>query len=102
MIDSKLAVAIGDLEIAAPRVVVGRDVGHREGLHIAADGGQRRHQLVRDIGEELPPGSVRGRERAGARLQIVGHPVEGAREIGDLVAAAFVRAHVGPPFAERS
>ena len=52
-----------DLQIALPRRFVDRQVGHRHGLDVAADGGERRHQLVRHVGEQLLARLVRGGER---------------------------------------
>ena len=47
-----------DRQVARLRLLVEREVGHAERFGVAADRGQRRHQLVRDVGEELPAGAV--------------------------------------------
>ena len=52
--------AIDDVEVAAARGLVHREVRHGERLCVAADGGERRHQLVRHVGKQLTPRRVRG------------------------------------------
>ena len=49
-----------DAEVAVARVGVERQLGHRQRLEVAAHRGQRRHQLVRHVGEQLPPRAVGG------------------------------------------
>ena len=92
--------AIDDVEVAAARGLVHREVRHGERLRVAADGGERRHQLVRHVGEQLTPRRVRGIQRGGACFELARHVVEGVRERADLVAAAVVGAHIGAPFAD--
>ncbi len=86
-----LGLVADDAEVAATGRLVDGQVRHSERLDVAADGGQRRHQLVRHVGEQLPPGSVGGLERVGPLLELAGHLVERARERGDLVAAGLGR-----------
>ena len=47
---------------------------------------------MRDVGQELAAGAVRGLERLGAARQFVGHAVERSRDRRHLVAAPFGRA----------
>ena len=97
---SVVGFAIDDVEVAAARRFVHREPRHGERLGVAADGGERRHQLVRHVGEQLTARRVRGIQRGGACFELAGHVVEGVREGTDLVAAAVVGAHVGAPFAD--
>ena len=82
--------------------VVERQLGHAERLDVAADRRQRRHQLVRHVGEQLAARAIGFGQRRRAAVEIGGHAVERARERADLVAAGFGRAHVGASLAERA
>ena len=93
---------LDDREIALPGLLVDREVGHAERLDVAANRRQRRHQLVRDVGQELAAGAIGLRERRRAAVEVGGHAIERARERADLVAAGLGRPHVGVPVAERA
>ena len=77
-----------DGEVARPRRLVERELRHRERLEVPAHRRHRRRQLVRHVGEQLPPHPIRGRQRFRAGREVVGHRVERARHRRDLVAAA--------------
>ena len=81
-----------DRQVAAPRRCVQRQLRHRQRFEIAAHRGDRRRELVRDVGEQLTANAVGCGERLGARGEVAGHRVEGAGDGGDLVAAAIGRA----------
>jgi hypothetical protein len=44
-----------DAEVTLARGIVETQVGHRHRFGVPADGGERRHELVGNIGEQLPP-----------------------------------------------
>ncbi len=77
-----------------PRLAVERDLRHRQRFRVAANRGERRHELVRHVRQELTACAIGCRQRCRARAEIVGHPVERVRERADLVASALRRAHV--------
>ena len=79
-------------EIARARGVVELELRHRERFEIAAHRRHRRRQLVRDVGQQLPPRAIRRGQRLGARREIVGHRVERRGHRRDFVAAAHGRA----------
>ena len=89
-------------EIAPASVGVERHVRHAERLDIAADGRQRCHQFMRDVGKELTTGAIGFGQRRSAAVEIGGHAVERARERADFVTACFRRSNVAAAFAERS
>ncbi len=93
---------VRNAQISMPRLIVQRDAGHRQCLEIAADRGQRRHQFMRNVGEQLTTGAIGCRQGLGPGMEVVGHPVERARELGHLVAARFTGAHVGASLAKRA
>ena len=73
-------------------VVEGRIVARAEaaqGLDRGADRGERVFHLVRDAAGDLAPGRdpARGGEAAAGRAEVVEHPVEGLRQLGDLAGA---------------
>ncbi len=61
----------------------------RQRLEIAAHGRQRRHQLVRDVGQKQPPGAIGFLKLLCSRKQVARHLVERARQRGHFVAAIF-------------
>ena len=81
-----------DREIARASGVVEPELGHRERFKVAAHRRHRCRQLVRDVGQQLPPRAIRRGQRVGARRQIVGHRVERRRHRRHFVAAANGRA----------
>ena len=92
-----LGLVSDDPEIAAARRRVEAELRHRQRLGVAAHGGERRHELVRHVGEQLPSRAIRGGQCGRAGAEIVGHPVEGVRERADLVApASTARTSVRP------
>ena len=72
-----------------PRLAVERDLRHRQRFRVAANRGERRHELVRHVRQELTACAIGCRQRCRARAEIVGHPVERVRERADLVASAL-------------
>ena len=83
---------LDDTEIAFAGGRVELKLRHRQRLEIAPHRGERRHQLVRHVGEQLAPRLVGCRQRCGPRLQVGSHAVEGSRQRSHFVAAVFGRA----------
>ena len=81
-----------DSQVALAGRLVANDRRHGQRLEIAADGRQRRHQLVRDVGQQLAAHQVGLVQLVEARLELGRHPVERRRQGRDLVAAALGRA----------
>ena len=81
------------LEIAGSRLGIVRHVGHRQRVEVAAHRGQRRAQLVRDVGQHLAPDPIRRLQRVGALRKVGGHAIERGCQQGDLVVAGLVGAH---------
>ena len=62
-----MRLVVDDVQVALARRLVERQLLHRQRFEVAAHRGQRRHQLVRDVGEQLAPrlvGRVERRARA--------------------------------------
>ena len=76
----------GDLEIALPLGLVELALLHQHGVEIALQRGQRRAQVVRDVGDQLAPQAVGLLEISHARGHPLGHVAEGGAEPVDLVA----------------
>ena len=93
---------VRDVEVAAARPLVELQLRHAQRFDVAADRGQRRHQLVRHVREQLAAHPIRFGQRRRAGLQVRGHGVERRRQRADFVAAGLVGAHVGASFAERA
>ena len=74
----------------------------RQRLEVAAHPCQRRHQLVRYVGEQKAARAIRGLQLLGALMQIARHLIERARQRGDFVAAFFVRASAQVACADQS
>ncbi len=70
--------AAGRLLQQRPRVLAGFDHAVGERLEVPLDGGQRRAQLVGEVGQQSPAG------RLGV-LELVSHPVERVGQVGQLV-----------------
>ena len=83
--------AADDLHVAIPCRGVGHGIRNRQRLQVSADRGQRRHQLVRHVGEELPPETVGLFEIADPRVQVGRHAVERVGERRHFVAARLGR-----------
>ena len=91
VLDAQRLVA-NDREIALARFGIERLRVQRQRFEIAAHAGQRRHQLVRHVGEQQAPRAIGGLQLRRALLQIVRHLIERARERRHLVSAVFTRA----------
>ena len=78
-----------DRQIARPRPLVERDLGHGQRFEISTHRRHRRRQLVGDVGEQLTPRAVGRRQGIGAAAEVAGHRVEGGGDGRDLVAAAI-------------
>ena len=94
MLLEAMRLVVDDAQVAFARGRVQLQLGHAERFDVAAHRGERRHQLVRDVGEQLPAGVVGRLERARAAGEFVGHLVERSRNRGNLVAADVGRARV--------
>ena len=92
---------VRDVEILGARRLVDLQLAHAEGFHVAADRRKRRHELVRDVGEQLAPRAIRFRQRGRPSVEVGRHPVERRRERAHFVPARLVGADVGAPFAKR-
>ena len=90
-----------DRKISVTRFGIERQLRHRQCFRVATNRCKGRHQLVRDVCEQLPPCPIRFREGRRSCAQVVRHPVERASERGHFVTAGLLRAHVGAPFPER-
>ena len=64
-----------DCQVSRPRRVIERELRHRQRLDVAAYGGERSHQLVRDIGQELAPDAI-GRQELFLTRRQVGTPYD--------------------------
>ena len=73
-----LRLVSNDGEIPLARLGVERLRVKRERFEITAHAGQRRHQLVRDVCQQQPPGAIGGLQLLRALLEIVRHLIERA------------------------
>jgi len=83
---------VDHLHRALPFLRIGRELRQRECFRVAANRGQRRHQLVRHIGEQLPPRAIGLHQLRLPRRQVGGHAIERGRDRGDFIAANLGRA----------
>ena len=90
-----------DAEIAGSRRLVLHRGRQRQRFEIAAHRRQRRHQLVRDVGQQLPPRSIGVAQFLDASVQVGGHAVEAAGQRGHFVTAVLGRADGGLAGADR-
>ena len=82
-----LALLLDHLDGALPFLRRRRELRQRQRLGIAANRGERRHQLMRDIGEQLTPRPIGFEQLRLARRQIRGHAVEGIGDGGHFISA---------------
>ena len=74
-----------NVQVPRTRGLIDPQVSHAERLDVSAYGGEWRHQLVRDVGQELTARAICVFQRSGALLQLSSHLVERARQRRDLV-----------------
>ena len=82
-----MRLARGNPQVLLPPGIIQAHFGHHQRLEVPENGRQGRHQLVRDVGEQLAPGAIGCVEIGRVPGQIRGHLVERARELRDLVVA---------------
>ena len=87
-----VALVADDRKIARARVGVEHHAAHRQRLQVPAHRGERRHQLVRDIGQQHAPLLIRRLQLLGPRGQVLRHLIEGVRHRGHFIAALFAGA----------
>ena len=90
-----------DAEIAGAGRVVLHGRRQRQGLEVAAHRGERRHQLVRDVGEQLAARAIGIVQLLHAGVEIGGHAIEAAGERRHFVAAVLGGADRGLAGADR-
>ena len=90
-----------DANVAFARGLVADDARHGEGFEVPANGGERRHQLVRDVGQQLAPHAIGPLQLAEPASSSAAIRLNADDKRGDLVAAAFRRASRGVAGAQR-
>ena len=82
-----LAVFGGEVQVVAPFGLAEFALLDHQGLQVTLQRGQRRAQLVGDVGDQLAPGRVGVTQLADLLDDALGHPLDRDAELVDLVAA---------------
>ena len=82
-----------DCHLMPPLPIVETDLGHGQRLEMSQNRGERRHQLVRHVGHQLPARAIGCIERDGAPLELVGHRIERSGQLRHFIAAGFSGSH---------